>query len=118
MRIGRLAEITGASPRSLRHYESAGLIRSRRLANGYRDYEEDQVRQVALIRQLLAAGLALDAIVLVAPCHTADGIPPRCQAAAARIETEIARLDQRAAEISAARRHLQALGSSPSSTGN
>lgn len=109
MRIGRLAQITGASPRSLRHYEYAGLIRSSRLANGYRDYEEDQVGQVALIRDLLAAGLALDAIAVVAPCHGTDGIPQRCQAASARIDAEIAKLDQRADELAAARRHLRAL---------
>lgn len=68
MRIGQLAEATGTSPRSLRHYESAGLIRSARLSNGYRDYEDDQVEQVATIRDLLAAGLSLDAIGVVAPC--------------------------------------------------
>lgn len=109
MRIGRLAEVTGASPRSLRHYESAGLIRSARLANGYRDYEEDQVEQVAVIRDLLAAGLSLDAIAVVAPCYDADGIPTRCEAATARIDAEIARLDQRAAQLAIARRHLGAL---------
>ncbi|MFJ4262371.1 MerR family transcriptional regulator [Paenarthrobacter nicotinovorans] len=109
MRIGRLAQITGASPRSLRHYESAGLIRSHRLANGYRDYEEDQVRQVALIRDLLAAGLALDAIAVVAPCHDIDGIAPRCEVASARIDAEIAKLDQRAAELALARSRLRAL---------
>ncbi|RZS62589.1 DNA-binding transcriptional MerR regulator [Xylanimonas ulmi] len=109
MRIGRLAQITGASPRSLRHYESVGLLRSRRLANGYREYDDDQIGQVALIRDLLAAGLALDAIAVVAPCHSADGISQRCQAASDRIDAEIARLDQRAAEITAARRRLRAL---------
>lgn len=109
MRIGELAKATGASPRSLRHYEAAGLIRSARLPNGYRDYENDQVGQVIVIRDLLAAGLGLDAVAVVAPCHTVDGIPQRCQAAAPRIDAEIERLDQRANELATARRHLQAL---------
>lgn len=109
MRIGELAKATGASPRSLRHYEAVGLIRSARLPNGYRDYESDQVGRVAIIRDLIAAGLGLDAIAVVAPCHTTTGIPARCEAATARIDTEIDRLDQRADKLATARRHLQAL---------
>lgn len=109
MRIGQLAAMTGASPRSLRHYESVGLIRSARLANGYRDYADDQAEQVALIRDLLAAGLSLDAISVVAPCCASDGIPTRCQAAFERINREIAQLDRRAAEITFARRRLEEL---------
>lgn len=109
MRIGELAAKTGASPRSLRHYESVGLIRSERLSNGYRDYAEDQIEQVAVIRDLLAAGLTLKAITVVAPCYDADGIPNRCRTAAARISAEIARLDQRSAELAVARGRLAAL---------
>ncbi|MCR2805809.1 MerR family transcriptional regulator [Paenibacillus soyae] len=55
MRIGELAERTGASIRSIRYYEQQGLLASVRLANGYREYTslaEEQVRTIQLYLQL------------------------------------------------------------------
>ncbi|OHV32422.1 MerR family transcriptional regulator [Pseudofrankia sp. EUN1h] len=60
MRIGELALRAGTSPRALRHYEQEGLLAARRRANGYRDYDEDDLRLVAEIRSLLAIGFTLD----------------------------------------------------------
>ncbi|MCZ9340439.1 MerR family DNA-binding transcriptional regulator, partial [Streptomyces sp. TRM76130] len=56
MRIGELAAATGVSTRSLRYYEAQGLLSVERLANGYREYDERAVRQVALIQDLYRAG--------------------------------------------------------------
>lgn len=36
--IGQLAKLSGVSPRTLRHYESLGLINPTRTENGYRTY--------------------------------------------------------------------------------
>ena len=44
MRIGELAARVGTSTRTLRYYESRGLLRARRAVNGYRDYDEDDLR--------------------------------------------------------------------------
>lgn len=52
MRIGEPARRAGVSTRALRYYEQRGLIRSRRSANGYREYDESDVRIVAEIRAL------------------------------------------------------------------
>jgi len=60
MQIGELAERAGVSTRALRYYEQQGLIAARRTANGYRDYDESNVRLVEEIRTLLAAGFTLD----------------------------------------------------------
>jgi len=60
--IGELAERAGTSTRSLRYYEEHGLLRARRGANGYRVYDEAELRVVAEIRALLAVGLGLDDI--------------------------------------------------------
>lgn len=68
MRIGTLAERTGASQRSLRYYEQTGLLDSTRSESGQRHYSEDAVARVALIRDLLAAGLGTTAIAEVLPC--------------------------------------------------
>ncbi|GAA1746560.1 MerR family transcriptional regulator [Nonomuraea bangladeshensis] len=60
MRIGELAERTGASTRSLRYYEQHGLLQARRGPNGYRQYTEEDVRLVTEIRALLAVGFSLE----------------------------------------------------------
>jgi DNA-binding transcriptional MerR regulator len=60
MRIGELAERTGVSTRALRYYEEQGLLSARRADNGYREYQESDLRLVAEIRSLLAAGFSLE----------------------------------------------------------
>ncbi|MEO3823274.1 MerR family transcriptional regulator [Actinomadura sp. B10D3] len=60
MLIGELAARAGVSTRTLRYYEQQGLLPARRAANGYREYEESDVRLVAEIRGLLASGFSLD----------------------------------------------------------
>jgi DNA-binding transcriptional MerR regulator len=59
MRIGELARRAGTSPRALRHYEQEGLLAARRRANGYREFDEHDLRLVAEIRSLLAIGFTL-----------------------------------------------------------
>lgn len=54
--IGELAELSGASVRSLRFYEEAGLLKPERdPANGYRRYSEadvDRLQEILLLRRL------------------------------------------------------------------
>lgn len=57
MRIGDLAQRTGASVRSLRYYEEQGLVLPERTPGGHREYEEDDVARVGFVQLLLAAGL-------------------------------------------------------------
>jgi DNA-binding transcriptional MerR regulator len=70
--IGELAELTGASRRSLRHYEKRGLIRPRRGDNGYRRYDREAVETVQRIRSLLRLGLPLTAVEALLPCTLDD----------------------------------------------
>ncbi|GAA2398542.1 hypothetical protein GCM10010191_01600 [Actinomadura vinacea] len=60
MRIGELADRAGVSTRALRYYEQQGLLVSRRSSNGYRRYEESDLRLVQEIRSLLSAGFTLE----------------------------------------------------------
>ncbi len=62
MLIGELAERAGTSARTLRYYEHHGLVEAQRTANGYRRYDEAELRVVHEIRALLAAGFGLDEI--------------------------------------------------------
>jgi len=68
VRIGDLAERTGASRRLLRYYEEQGLIAPDGGENGYRDYDERYVDRVKQIRGLLAVGLPTRIIKQILPC--------------------------------------------------
>ncbi|MDQ0376077.1 MerR family transcriptional regulator [Amycolatopsis thermophila] len=68
MRIGELSDRTETPRRLLRYYEEQGLIVSRRLPNGYRDYDEYNVGRVLQIRGLLDAGLPTRIIKQILPC--------------------------------------------------
>ncbi|WP_157601752.1 MerR family transcriptional regulator [Saccharomonospora halophila] len=68
MHIGELAERTGASRRSIRHYEQQGLLEPRRTSSGWREYDELAVNRVLNLRELLKAGLSLSDIRQVSPC--------------------------------------------------
>ncbi|MFB6819906.1 MerR family transcriptional regulator [Streptomyces sp. NPDC056347] len=60
MRIGELAERAGTTTRTLRYYESRGLLPARRTDNGYRDYDEDDLGLVRQIRTLQDFGFELE----------------------------------------------------------
>jgi DNA-binding transcriptional MerR regulator len=60
LRIGELSKHTGVSERSLRHYEEKGLLISKRLTNGYRDFDETMIEKVELIQMYLQLGLNLE----------------------------------------------------------
>lgn len=107
--IGELAGATGTTARALRHYEQAGLIASRRAANGYRMYEARTVVRVRNIRHLLAAGLTLDDVRAFLPCLDGDVVasPPSPQGL--RIARErLAVLEARIAAQTEARDRLAA----------
>jgi DNA-binding transcriptional MerR regulator len=60
MRIGELAERAGTTTRTVRYYESLGLLPpADRAGNGYRSYGEDHVRLLEQIRTLQDFGFGL-----------------------------------------------------------
>lgn len=60
MRIGELAEQAGTTTRTLRYYESRGLLPARRAENGYRSYDEGDLRLLRQIRTLQDFGFDLE----------------------------------------------------------
>jgi DNA-binding transcriptional MerR regulator len=60
MRIGELADRAGTSARMIRYYESQGLLSARRSPNGYRDYDDADLRVVREIRSLQEIGFTLE----------------------------------------------------------
>jgi len=60
MKIGELAAASGATPKTIRFYEQAGLMpEPARKPSGYRDYGPEFVDRLHFIRRAQAAGLSL-----------------------------------------------------------
>jgi DNA-binding transcriptional MerR regulator len=57
-----LSERTGASTRSIRHYEKKKLISSTRLDNEYREFDESAVERIRIIQLYLGLGLTTEQI--------------------------------------------------------
>jgi DNA-binding transcriptional MerR regulator len=100
MRIGELARRAGASARSIRYYEQQGLLAARRQANGYREYDEADVRLVREIRSLLVNGFDLDEIRPFVDCLHA-GIQARraCPGGIDVYQRKLEELDARIREL-------------------
>ncbi|MFI5763282.1 MerR family transcriptional regulator [Streptomyces sp. NPDC051563] len=102
MRIGELAARTGVSERSLRYYETQGLLVSDRTPGGHRDYAERAVDRVIRIQELYAAGLHSAKIGQILPCmRDADGGPNvrATPALVAELQTERDRIDRLIADL-------------------
>jgi DNA-binding transcriptional MerR regulator len=118
MRIGELARRSGTSARSIRYYEQQGLMVARRHANGYRDFDEADLRLVREIRSLLVNGFDLEEIRPFVDCLQA-GIQARraCPGGIDVYRRKLAELDSRIGELQSLRdriaRELHQLQASP-----
>jgi DNA-binding transcriptional MerR regulator len=79
MQIGEVAERTGLSLRTIRHYEQMGLVRpSARTSGGFRLYTDADVARLLLVKRMKPLEFSLDEIqrllaVLDALAATGDG---------------------------------------------
>ena len=101
MLIGELATASGLSREALRFYEQQGLIRARRLDNGYRDYPPEVVTLVQYIRTAQQLGFTLAEIGdrLPAIWDAAEPGPALAQVLAAKLQE----IDERIAALQALR---------------
>ena len=60
MRIGELGSKAGVSTRTVRHYENLGLLTARRTSNGYREYDDADLRLLTEVRTLVELGFRLE----------------------------------------------------------
>lgn len=59
MYIGELAQLTGATPKAIRHYEKMGLMPIPKRKGNYRIYEALDVQSVKMIRLAQTVGFSL-----------------------------------------------------------
>ncbi|WP_312957118.1 MerR family transcriptional regulator [Stutzerimonas nitrititolerans] len=107
MRIGELSKRSGVSIRMLRYYETEGLLKPRRTASGYRDYDPEELRTVERIRLLGAAGMTLATILKFLPCVRGEGLAfEPCDELRNILHEQIRIADQKAAELAQSRKIL------------
>jgi MerR family mercuric resistance operon transcriptional regulator len=109
--IGTLAREGGVGVETIRYYQRRGLLRTPEksggsdLAGGIRRYNEDDVRRLRFIRAAQSAGFTLDQI---GELLDLDASEDRARARALAHE-RIAALDEKIAELQAARTSLARL---------
>ena len=105
MRIGELAGTLGLNPRTIRYYESVGLLpEPERTSGNYRSYGAEDVRRLRFIKAAQRLGLTLDEIREVL-AFAERGQPP-CGFVRDRLRAEVAAIDARIAELQALRGEL------------
>jgi DNA-binding transcriptional MerR regulator len=105
-RSGELAELTGVSSDTLRHYERKGVLaRPLRQANDYRQYPASALPRVRLIRRALAVGFTLDELASVLRVRDRGGAP--CMELRTLAAAKLADVETRLREMSELRSELQ-----------
>ncbi|MGW2720577.1 MerR family transcriptional regulator [Streptomyces sp. NPDC001492] len=107
MRIGELAERAGTTTRTLRYYESRGLLPARRGGNGYRTYDESDLKLLRQIRTLQDFGFDLEETRPFVECLRA-GHPEgdSCPASLAVYRRKLDELDALIGELQAVRARI------------
>ncbi|MFP7761535.1 MerR family transcriptional regulator [Marisediminicola sp. LYQ134] len=86
MQIGELADKTGLSLRTIRHYDEVGLLHpSDRSDGGFRLYDDDDLERLMVIRRMKPLGFSLDEMGEVLDIvHALENTPAETDVAAAR----------------------------------
>jgi MerR family copper efflux transcriptional regulator len=108
MKIGELAESSGFTTKTIRYYESIGLLdEPSRTSGGYRSYGADVVERLEFIRQAKASGLSLTEIGSILEIKDDGG--QSCEHTRALLDAHLRSLDARIDELRMARDQLSRL---------
>jgi len=105
MRIGQIAERSGVPTKTIRYYESVGLLpQPDRTASGYRDYDEPALQRLRFVQRARSLGFS------VRECANLLALYEDKQRASAEVKAmareHIAQVDAKIAELCAMRRTL------------
>ena len=108
MRIGQLADLTGVDARTIRYYESVGLLpEPARTASNYRNYDDDDAERVAFIRAARSLGLGIDEIREVLDFRERGEAP--CAYVRRVIDSKADEIEHQIEELERLRRELRRL---------
>lgn len=108
MRIGELAQRSGLTTKTLRFYETAGVLaQPGRGPSGYRDYDETALTRLSFIRAAQSAGLTLTEIRDIIAIREGNG--PPCSHVTALLDRHLHDLTDRIRELTSMRDEVRRL---------
>ncbi len=108
MRIGQAARELGINPRTIRYYESIGLVpEPPRSPSGYRLYGEEDLERLAFILRARALDLTLEDIREILAFRERGEAP--CRYVAGLIDEKIAQVEARIEALRLLRKELEEL---------
>ena len=108
MKIGELADSIGVTAKTVRYYESIGVLSPpERTDSGYRDYKPDAVERLQFIRDAQASGLTLAEIQSV--LELKDSGTRSCSHTASLLDRHLGEIDEQIERLQEARRQLVVL---------
>lgn len=108
MRIGELGDRLGVNPKTVRYYESIGLLpEPERTPSGYRVYDESDVERIRFIKTSQRLGITLDEIKEILALRERGEAP--CGYVRRILAKEVADIDRRIAELQRLREELVTL---------
>lgn len=108
MRIGELAEQGAVTTKTVRYYESIGLLAEpQRTSSGYRDYSTEAVERLIFVRDAQSSGLTLAEIASVLELKSAG--ERSCAHTTSLLERHLKEIDAQIQRLTAARASLATL---------
>ncbi len=108
MKIGELAERSDIPAKTIRYWESEGLVpEPARTTSGYRDYDDRAVGRLEFIRQSQTAGLTLAQIRQILDVSDYGTAP--CEHVAAAVAERLGEVEALLTQLQDTRRHLRRL---------
>lgn len=97
--IKDIMELYNISRDTIKYYEKAGLISSSRRSNGYRVFDEINMRKLKKILSFRGLGMTIDEIAVHCNCGTAEERMEALTAVRLRTEAELRDLNQKLKQI-------------------
>lgn len=108
MKIGELAATMGVTTKSIRYYESIGVLdEPARTASGYRSYGPQAIERLEFVKQAQASGLALAEIKSILEIKDRGG--QSCEHTRQLLGRHLEELDRKIVELEAARVELRSM---------
>jgi len=107
MNISEAARRSALPVKTIRYYEDIGLVRARRRANGFRDYDEAHVHKLSFVQRARRLGFSIE------ECRSLLSLYEDTKRASADVkamaEARIADIDRKLEELQSLRRTLGSL---------
>lgn len=107
MNIGEAAQQSGLPTKTIRYYEEIGIVCPARAGNGYRDYSDNDVHQLAFVQRARSLGFTIEECKLLLSLYGDD------QRASADVKAlamkKIEQIDQKLKELDSLKTTLSRL---------